>query len=420
MNHFKSALVAVFLSGIALTVCGNYWVPVAFGQQVADQVSQVAVTPILMDSESLAQTKAQIEKGDPRLKPALEFLIAEAEAALKEGPYSVTDKERLPPSGDRHDYASYSRYWWPDPNKPDGMPYIRRDGETNPESQSRKTSDRQRIGDLGINTETLGLAYFFTGEEKYAVKAAELLRVWFLNPETRMNPNVNHAQCRPGHNDGTKSGVLDGRMMTRALEGASLIAGSPALTDAEQKGLKAWAEEYFKWLTTAEIALDEAASKNNHGCYYDAQAIYFALYSGNEKAAKEMAQNFVKKRVLSQIKTDGSMPEELARTRPLFYSNYNLHAMFMVAHLAERVDVDVWNAGDARLRAGLDYLVPYADPSKPWPKPTIKKADRMKMFAILLMADRAYPNGNYLQKMEKLPMEKREIRRENLAFPIMR
>jgi hypothetical protein len=211
-------------------------------------------------------------------------------------------------------------------------------------------------------------------------------------------------------------------MMTRALEGSFLIAGSAALSDTEREGLKAWAGGYFKWLTTNEMALDEAASKNNHGSFYDAQAMYFAVYSGNRAAAKQIAQAFVEKRVLSQIKPDGSMPEEMARTRPLFYSNYNLHAMFLVATLAEKVDVDIWKSGDtdSRLRAGLDYLVPYTDPNKSWPTPTIGNADRMKMFAILQMADRAYPDGNYLQMLEKLPLEKRKNRRENLVFPLMR
>ena len=375
---------------------------------------------ILMDTEVLKQTKIRITNGDPLLKPAFKKLMAEAEAALNDGPYSVTNKEKVPPSGDKHDYASYSRYWWPDKNKPDGLPYIRRDGETNPDSQSSKKSDRPRIESIGINTETLGLAYYLTGEKKYAVKAAELLRVWFLNPETRMNPNLNHAQCRPGHNDGTKSGVLDGRMMTRALEGSLLIAESSELSDAERKGLREWAGKYHHWLTTSELATEEAASRNNHGTFYDAQTMYFALYSGNEESAKQIAKKVAQNRILSQIKPDGSMPEEMARTRPLFYSNYNLHAMFLVAHLSKKVDVDVLQAGDSRLRAGLDFLTPYADPKKPWPYPTIKESDRIKMFAILLMADRAFPDGNYREKVNTLPQSEREIRRENLAFPLMR
>ena len=133
-----------------------------------------------------------------------------------------------------------------------------------------------------------------------------------------------------------------------------------------------------------------------------------------------MHESAVKKRVLSQIKSDGSMPEELERTRPLFYSNYNLHALFLLATLSEKVGVDVWNAGDSRLRAGLDSLAPYADTSKPWPQKSVVEADRMDLFPVLLMADRVYSDGNYLQMLEKLPLEKREIRRENLALPLMR
>lgn len=126
---------------------------------------------LLMDAAYLVETKAKIKKGAHDLQPAYLQLLKEADAALTQGPYSVTDKEKLPPSGDKHDYASYSRYWWPDPEKPDGLPYIRKDGDTNPASQSLDESDRQRIGAMGNNAQTLGLAYYFSGEEKYAVKA---------------------------------------------------------------------------------------------------------------------------------------------------------------------------------------------------------------------------------------------------------
>ncbi len=385
-------------------------------------VDEELATTILMDAEYLAETKMRIKKNDPKLKFAFDQLIEEADRALQEVPYAVTDKEKLPPSGDQHDYASYSRYWWPDPNQPDGLPYIRRDGETYPGSQSPKESDRPRIGNFGINTETLGLAYYLTQEQKYAKKAAELLRVWFIDEATRMNPNLNHAQCRPGHNNGYKSGVLDGRLMIPALEGSLLIAGSTALIDTEYKSLKLWVKAYFTWLTTNEMALQEAKSTNNHGSYYDAQAIYFALYAGNRKAAKQIAQQFTQNRIFSQIEADGSMPKEIARTRPLFYSIYNLQALFFVAHLSEQVEVDVWKANDpnSSIRAALDYLAPYTDPKTQWQQPTIGEADRMEMFPILQMAHRIYLDGNYLTLTGHLPLAQRQIHRANLAFPLMR
>lgn len=404
MNWYRTAAVAILLTGFAVTA------------RAQDAVPQT----ILMDGKRLAEIKTRIEKGDPELKPALDALLKKADAALQQGPYSVTDKEVVAPSGDKHDYASYSRYWWPDPEKPDGLPYIRRDGETNPDSQSLKASDRQRIEVIGTHNEALGLAYYFTGERKYAQKAAQLLRVWFLDPATRMNPNLNHAQCRRGHNTGTKSGVLDGRMMVRGLEGSLLLSGSSTLSDAELQGIKDWVGEYLKWLQSGKLAIEEAAATNNHGSFYDAQTMYFALYCGNKEVATKLAKQAIEKRIFAQIKPDGTMPEELARTRPNFYSNYNLHALFVLAHLAKKVDVNIWNAGEGRLRAALDYLAPYADPSKPWPHDSIKINDRMNLFPILKMADQAYPDGNYMQKVETLPLKDRQMRLENLAFPLMR
>ena len=148
--------------------------------------------------------------------------------------------------------------------------------------------------------------------------------------------------------------------------------------------------------------------------------MYIALYCGNKQQAVKIAKAAAEKRVLSQIKPDGSMPEEIARTRPLFYSNYNLHAMFLVAYMSKKVGVDIWTAGDSRLRASVDFLVPYVAPNKAWPTRTVSKNDPMKMFPILLMANDAYPDGNYLRFLEKLPASKRKIRRENLAWPLMR
>ena len=147
-NCISVVWVTVVLTGFAFTAHGQDAVP----------------ETILMDRKKLADTKMRIEKGDPELKPALDKLLERANEALQQGPHSVTHKEVVPPSGDNHDYASYSRYWWPDPEKPDGLPFIQKDGETNPESQSLKASDRQRIELIGIHNEALGLAYYFTGE----------------------------------------------------------------------------------------------------------------------------------------------------------------------------------------------------------------------------------------------------------------
>src|SRR5215831_17811958 len=94
----------------------------------------LAVTVLFATSPLFAGTAA-----------AREALIKAADRALEQKPLSVVDKKKVPPSGDKHDYLSQAPYWWPDPSKPDGLPYIRRDGETIP-NRSSDDFDRTSIG----------------------------------------------------------------------------------------------------------------------------------------------------------------------------------------------------------------------------------------------------------------------------------
>jgi hypothetical protein len=371
-----------------------------------------------MDGKILARSKQRIQAGDAELMPAYSNLLQNAEAALQSGPFSVMDKSMVPPSGSKHDYLSFGRYWWPDPDKPDGLPYIRRDGKTNPGNQG-PDNDRVRLDDMVAGVETLGLAYYFTGEKRYAEKAAQLIRVWFLNPETRMNPNLYFAQGIPGRVAGRKTGVLDGRIFSRALDGVALISGSGALDASEQQALHEWFSEYLNWLKTNPNARAESETTNNHSTFFDVQIMHVALFVGDAEYARQVAQASIEKRILAQIKPDGSQPEELARTRTLHYSLFNLEAMFLLARLADHTGVDLWHAGDSRIRAALDLLAPYADPAKPWPYPTIKEADRIRLLPLLLYAAEVYEDASYAKLIEKLPAEK-ETRLEQLVVPLMR
>jgi hypothetical protein len=144
----------------------------------------------------LMSVKARLAT-DPTLQPARAAMLARADAALTRAPYTVVDKTQTPASGDKHDYMSMGPYWWPDSSKPNGQPYVRRDGHMNPERDTN-AFDLTDLEAMTGDVQALSLAYYFTGDERYAAKAAEFLRVWFLAPETRMNPNFNHGQAVPG------------------------------------------------------------------------------------------------------------------------------------------------------------------------------------------------------------------------------
>lgn len=341
------------------------------------------------DLSLLTVAKTRLAAGDAALQPALEKLVADADAALKVAPVSVTQKTKLAPSGDRHDYMSTGPYWWPDPTKPDGLPYIQRDGRVNPDSRTA-ASDQARVEALGRTVETLALAYWFTGREPYAVHAARFLRVWFLDPATKMNPHFEFAQGVPGLNTGRGIGLIEAGGLVDAIEFSALLADSPAWPARDQAALRVWGGIFLDWMLTSQHGRDEAAARNNHGTMFDVRAARLALVLGRTETAKAIVEAAKTKRLASQIETDGRQPHELARTKSFSYSRLNLGGLVSLAALGEQVGVDLWNFAtpDGRsLRKAVDFMVPFlATPPQPWPHPQIADIDRSSFAPILRQA----------------------------------
>jgi len=227
----------------------------------------------LADRERLAEAKRRLERGDPRLKPSLKKLLREADRALGAGPFSVMQKKMVPPSGDKHDYMSVGPYWWPDPSKPEGKPFIRRDGEVNP---LRHTYDNVPLGKMRSSVNTLSLAFYFSGKEAYAEHATRLVRTWFLDPETRMNPNLEFGQAIPGRCDGRGIGIIDTSGLPTLCDSVGLLRDSAAWTPRDQKALQDWFRKYLHWLRTSSHGRYESKTRNNHATWYDVQVASFA------------------------------------------------------------------------------------------------------------------------------------------------
>jgi Alginate lyase len=59
--------------------------------------------------------------------------------------------------------------------------------------------------------------------------AAELLRVFFVDPKTRMNPSLQYAQAIPGVSPGRGYGIIDTLQLTDVPLAIVAIERSPAL-----------------------------------------------------------------------------------------------------------------------------------------------------------------------------------------------
>jgi hypothetical protein len=351
---------------------------------------------LLVDGERLSDVQARLKKGgDEGLKAALAGLERDAAKALAMKPVSVMDKTLAPPSGDKHDYMSQAPYWWPDPSKPDGKPYIRKDGEHNPEID--RLSDHDNLGRLNGTVLTLGLAYRLTGREEYAAQAAKLTRVWFLDPATRMNPHLKFGQGIPGITEGRGIGIIETRGLPDLLDGITLIAGSPAWTAADQQGLSDWMRAFLTWLTESTHGQEEAKNGNNHETWYDVQVASLALFTGQPDVARRTLERS-RERIGKQFEPDGRQPRELERTRAWDYSIFNLTAFFNLAQLGSQAGIDLWGykTADGRsLRQAFDYLVPVAAGERKWTYDQITEFSPKPLVPLLRRAAVAWKEPKY-------------------------
>jgi hypothetical protein len=349
------------------------------------------------EGKDVAAARQRLAAGDPKTKLAVKSIQSEADKALELPPQSVTAKQPTAPSGDKHDYMSLSPYWWPDPNKPDGVPYMRKDGLVNPE---RSKYDLDPLDKLTKAVDSLSIAYYMTGDEKYGEKCAQLIRVWFLDDATKMNPNVKYAQFVPGYDETRPSGCIEANRLRSVIDADGLITGSKSWSADDHQKLQAWFKDFMHYLQTSPQGQKEFNQPNNHGTWLAVNLATYAMYLSDDAQAKEIIISAGQKRIASQIQPDGQQPLELQRTKAFDYSRFNVEALGMLALYGQRFGIDLWNfkTDDGRsIRVALDWLLPYASGEKKWEGQQIVDAKKVDAIRVYRWAANAYNDAKYEQ-----------------------
>jgi hypothetical protein len=358
----------------AVAVLTALFVPSAAAHQ-APAVPRTAV----LDGTRLQQNKLRLDRGDPQLRRAVKQLTTRADNWLHQGPWTVVDKPKPAPGGDVHDYLSQAPYWWPTTTptaaNPWGCPYVQRDGQRNPEVDTG--TDRQDVEKVFDSTYDLALAWYYTGDKRYAHKADQVLTTWFLDPATKMNPNLNHAQFIPCKYDGRAIGIIDfSQSYTSVVDALAILGtGAPGWTRNDRTAMAGWNSDFLDWLKNSAFGKEEGAAANNHGTFYDMQVAALAYATGDKALARRTVLDARAKRIDPQIAGDGSQPQELARTRSWHYSTFDLVAYTRLAAIGRHAGVDLWSYqgpdGQGLLKA-VDYLLPAATGAAAWSHPELE------------------------------------------------
>ena len=350
-------------------------------------------------------------------------ILIKANDDLKSKPITVTSFQSERSAGGVHDFFSEADYWWPDALNPSG-PYIQKDGQTNPANFSEHRLAMIRFSQMVGN---LTSAYLLTNDNKYAVKAIQHCKAWFVDTATKMTPSLLYAQAIKGKVTGRGVGIIDMIQMMEVAQSIMVLEKQNAIKSDDFIEIKKWFQQYLQWVTTHPYGIDEREAKNNHGTCWTMQVAVFAKLV-NDTALLNYCDNRFKTNILpSQMDMNGSFPLELKRTKPYGYSLFNLDAMYTLAYVLSTKENNLWEfktANGLSLKKGIEFLYPFVENKNSWtlPKDIMYWENWPVAHPFLLFGYAAYGNQNWLNtwsNLEHFPTTAEVIRNLPIRNPLL-
>lgn len=315
----------------------------------------------------LTLTGAAANHHEQRVRELLRPRVLElAEAELSQEPVTVTAFRAARSAGGPHDFFSEGDYWWPDPQHPDG-PYIRRDGESNP---NNFTAHRKAMTQMSMTVGNLTSAWLLTGDRRYVDAVVRHVKAWFMSPQTMMTPNLLYAQAIKGVATGRGIGIIDTMHLVEVAQSLLRLHLAGVLPDDVYTGTQQWFASYLHWMMTHPYGIAEMNATNNHGTCWAVQAAMFAKYTGNDSVMHFCANRYKTVFIDRQMDARGAFPQELARTKPYGYSLFNLDAMAALCMILSTPDDNLWTytTSDGRgMRKAVDFMLPFIIDKASWP-----------------------------------------------------
>ncbi|PQB08951.1 alginate lyase [Polaribacter filamentus] len=339
-------------------------------------------------------------------------------------PITITSFFAERSAGTKNDFYSEGDYWWPNPKYPDSS-YIRKDGLSNP---NNFVAHRRAMVMLSQISGALASAYLVTKDKKYIKDLINHLNAWFVNSDTKMNPNLLYAQAIKGRVTGRGIGIIDTIHLIEVAKAVEVVEASNMMSKEELMKIKHWFLDYSIWLTTHEYGVKERDHGNNHSTYWTMQVAAFAKLNDNEELL-DFCRTFFKETLLpNQMAEDGGFPDELSRTKPYSYSRFNLDGFFGLAQIisTEKNNMFIYKTEDGKsLKLGLEFMYPYLKNKNDWPykKDVTHWEDWPAKHTALLFGGLNFKNEDYINLWAKLPepsSDKYELMRvTSIRYPLL-
>jgi len=379
------------------------------------QAALLSLSPLRLVSQPTPTTRPNVAAIDR------DRILLGAGDALTKPPATITSIPAPRSPGTPHDYYSEAEDYWPDPVRPGG-PYVHR--STGPPNPDAFTAHRDALLLLCIYVPALTAAFVLTKEPRYAQHALAHLRAWFIEPATRMSPELAHAQTILPAKAGRFEGVVEAVHLAEVAQCFSFLANSDALAGADLAALRQWFGSYLEWLTGSRLAGLARDSKSHHGSSWLLQAAAMARLgpATADRPLGTLRHQYQSSTIRAQILADGSFPHELTTANPYRNSLFNLDMLSGVCLLLSTRFEKVWDyelQDGPGMRSAIARHYPFILNRNAWPYPADETdfSDLPLRCPSLLFTARAYERPEYASLWESLPADPKQFELQH-TFPI--
>lgn len=253
----------------------------------------------------------------------------------------------------------------------------------------------------------LTAAYWLTSEERYAQRAGQHLRAWFLTPETRMDPSATLAGCPPGTATGTPAGISDLAPLAELIRSTSFLVDSAALTPDEFAALNKWFADLATWLDTDRNARIARDAKDHRASAWLLTRSAIARALRDDTGLEDCRRRFRHPTLRNQINENGIFPQEVATPNPLRNTLFNFNLLAGACQLLASPFDRLWDfelADGPGMRSVAAFLYPLVNDPEKWPY--VADADHFRELPgpcpALLFSGRAYTRPEYVALWLKL------------------
>ncbi|WVQ83356.1 hypothetical protein IAT38_005495 [Cryptococcus sp. DSM 104549] len=264
--------------------------------------------------------------------------------------YSVTYSKLFCPEGKNHLFTLKPYYWETQP----GGSWERRDGTRNPYCDLPQGQKQLELVSVTLHNLALGIQHAPEYRDRCIKRMEKVLNVFFVDPETRMIPEVWYAQCQPGDKPLKGNYAFEIALRYIILVDQAIRIAAPFINKNLVQTIQGWIKTQAEWMDSSDQGKAARKYEDNKALWY--HAIYASHLSvNNPSEGSSYATNFFRDWSSAHPTPEQYFAHELERTRPRHYTLFALESLFILAELTLSQQRQVTPEVGRYLRVLLDF-----------------------------------------------------------------